>query len=173
MTNTISDIIFSNDITLPNKFLNSKYDRFLFFDISLTSTREFLMELEFHLKENEIFTVYLYTVNTRNPILTIDLRFDSLIMLDEYNLTTECAYDGLVISIEPHSFIIGQSQPYEWGVLSINSSDKKALSIFEHISKDWFLSMDDFIAASKNKRPDLLNEFGIDFINELIRNYSV
>ena len=65
-----SDLIIGKEFSLPDYFFNKKYDKFLFFDFSLSASYEFLRYFNQVLLLNDYLAIDIYTSIYEDPVLS-------------------------------------------------------------------------------------------------------
>ena len=167
----INDIFIGQNFSLPNNFLIPNYDTFLFFDFELGMDLEFLGEFSdlldlggFNKQVN--FLDCDFNIMVENWILKHD---NSLKNIQRVIRSTNDYGDGGVIMADTDlNWVAVQDIPINWGVFAFQSSKKESIRLFHMMDRDWFVDIERFKAMDKS----LIREFGEEFINVLLSNYS-
>ena len=169
---SLFEIIVGNP-TLPENFISSMYDKFLFFDIDLRYTLDLFDEIQ-SLSE-ETAAIHIFYAETFEVLSSTWLgeKWSEKISSVVYELEKEKRPFGLVVLESNEGWVIVQDTPVNWGVFAFNSLDKKAFEIFNNIDKGWFLSIEDFQSAINDSSSRLREYFDVKFMEDLVLNFSV
>ncbi|MCA8239450.1 hypothetical protein [Burkholderia sp. AU32262] len=166
----ITEIIVAPPI-LPARFVSNEYDRFLFFDFSLRTEFSIFDEIKdiagglgginvFYARSLSFLCFCGDNENWSERIACVD---------QELNRQSE-PY-GLVVTDFNANWVLAQHSPVEWGLFAFKSISPLSLLIFNSLSGDDFLSVNDFRSAIVDGGARLHGNFDRKFIECLISNY--
>ena len=167
----INDIFIGRNLCLPNNFLIPNYDTFLFFDFGLGMDLEFLegfsdlLDLGGFNKQVNIFDC-----DFNNVVESWILKRDNLIknIRKITGSTNDYGNGGVIMADTDLNWVAVQDIPVNWGIFAFQSSKKESIRLFHMMDRDWFVDIERFKAMEKV----LIREFGEEFINVLLSNYS-
>ena len=167
----INDIFIGRNLCLPNNFLIPNYDTFLFFDFGLGMESEFLeyfsdlLDLGGFNKQVNVFD-YDFNIIVENWILKHDNLLKYIKRIIGY--VDDNDDNGIIMADTDLNWVAVQDIPVNWGVFAFQSSKKESIRLFHMMDRDWFVDIERFKAMEKV----LIREFGEEFINILLSNYS-
>ena len=167
----INDIFIGQHFCLPNNFLTSNYDTFLFFDFGLGMEPEFLeyfsdlLDLGGFNKQVNVFD-YDFNIIVDNWILKHDDLLKYIKRIIGYVDINDD--NGIIMADTDLNWVAVQDIPVNWGVFAFQSSKKESIRLFNMMDRDWFVDIERFKAMEKV----LIKEFGEEFINVLLKNYG-
>ena len=165
----ISDIIISTP-TLPSRFISNQYKKFLFFDFFLTDNKDFYRELQKSVDFDS--EIDLYCPQNLLPLGRIPYKKDWGTEISSVSRGAKNNCFGLIISERQNGWLIVQDLPINFGVLACDENSNSALNLFKKISRDWFLTVDDFKLAYLDNKSLICESVDISFIKTLILNYD-
>ena len=167
----IYDIFIGKNFSLPNNFLIPNYDTFLFFDFGLGMEPEFLeyfsdlLDLGGFNKQVNVFD-YDFNIIVDNWILEHDNLIKNIQRIS--GSMNDYGNSGVIMADTDLNWVAVQDIPINWGVFAFQSSKKESIRLFHMMDRDWFVDIERFKAMDKS----LIREFGEEFINVLLSNYS-
>jgi len=167
-----SDLIIGKEFSLPDYFFNKKYNKFLFFDFSLSASYEFLRYFNQVLLLNDYLAIDIYTSIYEDPILSIDLEEKNIIPTIRKLYDEEYYFTGTVVIPPDLSWCAAQYYSVDWGVFAFDTHNKKSQSLFNSLDKDWFVTISQLKEALYDRSSFLYKEFGEDCIAAILNNYA-
>lgn len=158
---------------LPRRFVAPEYDLALFFDFSLRVDSDFFRELQENFKVSTGLMVlssnrFEFLANfTANSVWSDEIR-----KLNK-RLQLDWEYHGICVVEEHEEWLIAQHLNISMGVALFKGLNPNATALFERMrSSDWFFDVDYVEAAARDKYSGLASEYGDEFLNLLVENYS-